>query len=571
MIPNILSNTVWTIQQRLRMPSNRRRNSLIASVMALPMALSLSVSVCAVEPIANTDDRVTLQGVDITINALANDTDADGDTLEITTLSAAANGTVSLNPDNSIFYVANNGFEGLETITYTVLDSNGESSTGTINILVNPALLSAEAKTSNNQQVGNAIDFFCFGLQPGSTESTAGQQLLASRCRGLYDLLQSGDELGVEEALTQIAGEEVAAQFDTSTELAKSHIKLVADRLLEIRQANSATPISLTLNNQRLDPFEVFGFDAVGGNAGDGSHGYDEPSLDPFSKWSLFFNGAVSQMSKENTDNEHGFDSDGFNLAFGGDYRFRNHLIGGVALGYKEETVEFSGDGGGLETEALSYTFYGSYFKNRWTIDMMLGLGDIDFYSVRNTIYSDLAGDIRDSSISDTTGDQTIFSLTWRYDLNQKNRYGQMLVSPFINVEYVNTDTEAFTETSNGAWAIQYEGQSFETQQLSLGVYASQPLSFSKGVFSPQVRLAYYHGFDSDANQATGYFVNDVNQNAFVLNSNEVDTQYFQVGLGASMTLIGGFSLFGDYEKILHLDFTDIDRLSYGVRWELNQ
>ncbi len=80
-------------------------------------------------PIAVTEDTP------LDINVLGNDMDSDGDTLTVI-LATAGNGEVTINPDGTINYVPDPDYNGPDTITYTISDGNGGTSTATVEINV---------------------------------------------------------------------------------------------------------------------------------------------------------------------------------------------------------------------------------------------------------------------------------------------------------------------------------------------------------------------------------------------------------------------------------------------------
>ena len=69
---------------------------------------------------------------------LANDTDADGDSLNVQSIEAPANGTLNIATDGSFTYTPDPGFVGTEELTYTVSDGT-TNSTGTVTIDVLPS------------------------------------------------------------------------------------------------------------------------------------------------------------------------------------------------------------------------------------------------------------------------------------------------------------------------------------------------------------------------------------------------------------------------------------------------
>ena len=83
------------------------------------------------------DDKVfALGGETITINALTNDTDPEGQTLTVTNVGDATNGTVTLNADGTITYAANADFTGDDAFTYTITDEDGLTSQATVTVCV---------------------------------------------------------------------------------------------------------------------------------------------------------------------------------------------------------------------------------------------------------------------------------------------------------------------------------------------------------------------------------------------------------------------------------------------------
>ncbi|MBB5221396.1 hypothetical protein HNP73_001317 [Amaricoccus macauensis] len=93
-------------------------------------------------PVANDDSGFsTASGTAITITAaslLANDTDQDGDALELASVGGATNGTVRLNGDGNVVFTPAAGFSGTASFTYKVTDPAGLSDTGKASISVSP-------------------------------------------------------------------------------------------------------------------------------------------------------------------------------------------------------------------------------------------------------------------------------------------------------------------------------------------------------------------------------------------------------------------------------------------------
>lgn len=100
-------------------------------------------------PAAADDSFSTKENSALTISAseiLSNDTDPDGDSLSISALSNAVNGSVVL-VDGNVVFTPNANFFGTASFDYTASDGIGGTSTGTVTITVNEAIAATNADT----------------------------------------------------------------------------------------------------------------------------------------------------------------------------------------------------------------------------------------------------------------------------------------------------------------------------------------------------------------------------------------------------------------------------------------
>ena len=87
-------------------------------------------------PIVADDAIATTSRTPIAIDVLANDSDIDGDALEIAGFSQPNNGTVSETEDGLLEYTSDPGFIGEDSFTYSVSDGFGGIATGTVAVTV---------------------------------------------------------------------------------------------------------------------------------------------------------------------------------------------------------------------------------------------------------------------------------------------------------------------------------------------------------------------------------------------------------------------------------------------------
>ncbi len=123
-----------------------------------------TVTVTAVNdgPVAVNDTASTPEETAVNISVLANDSDLDGDTLSVTTSTVpAAQGTVTINANNTLRFTPATNFNGTATISYSISDGNGGSASATVTVTVtavNDAPVAADDATSTPEDTAKTVD-----------------------------------------------------------------------------------------------------------------------------------------------------------------------------------------------------------------------------------------------------------------------------------------------------------------------------------------------------------------------------------------------------------------------------
>ncbi|MEO0450959.1 MAG: Ig-like domain-containing protein, partial [Pseudomonadota bacterium] len=91
-------------------------------------------------PTANNDSGDTTSDAAIAIDVLENDSDPDGDPLQITSFTLASNGTVIDLGNGILQYTPNEGFTGNDAFAYQIEDSDGAPASATVSVTVSPAV-----------------------------------------------------------------------------------------------------------------------------------------------------------------------------------------------------------------------------------------------------------------------------------------------------------------------------------------------------------------------------------------------------------------------------------------------
>ncbi|MEN8178484.1 MAG: Ig-like domain-containing protein, partial [Pseudomonadota bacterium] len=101
------------------------------------------------DPVAVDDSASTTMDTAVTIDVLANDSDADGDALMVSGVGTAANGTAVNNGDGTVTYTPNTGFSGADSFTYTIEDGFGLAASATVTITVTDIIGDADVYLSS--------------------------------------------------------------------------------------------------------------------------------------------------------------------------------------------------------------------------------------------------------------------------------------------------------------------------------------------------------------------------------------------------------------------------------------
>ncbi|MBD1809821.1 tandem-95 repeat protein [Microcoleus sp. FACHB-SPT15] len=108
-------------------------------------------------PITNDEVATLTEGNSITLDVLANATDADGDALTIESFTSPTYGTLVQNEEGTFTYIAPLNFSGADNFTYTVSDGyGGTSELTTVSLTVDP--LNLEGTAASETLTGTTSD-----------------------------------------------------------------------------------------------------------------------------------------------------------------------------------------------------------------------------------------------------------------------------------------------------------------------------------------------------------------------------------------------------------------------------
>ncbi|WP_178119496.1 retention module-containing protein [Pseudomonas sp. SCB32] len=144
--------------------------------------LNITVTPVNDAPVANPDSATVYEDNAVTIDVLHNDTDVDGDPLTVTGANAS-NGTVAINSDGTVTYTPKANFSGTDTITYTISDGHGGTSTSKVDVTIiavaDKPSLSLDSSSGHPPATGLTLESWT-GLALGTNGSGAAPSTLQS-------------------------------------------------------------------------------------------------------------------------------------------------------------------------------------------------------------------------------------------------------------------------------------------------------------------------------------------------------------------------------------------------------
>jgi len=279
------------------------------------------------------------------------------------------------------------------------------------------------------------------------------------------------------------------------------------------------------------------------------------PSPNP---WGLYLDPALILGGQKSSVNQTGYNFTIAGLNAGADFRVRDDLVVGLATGYSHTTANFSGSGGGVQTNTWPLTAYAAYLPSSFYAYGSLGYGLNLFNLERNFNF----GGLNRTAKSSPVGHQLNAYTEAGYDLNP----GSLVVTPVASLAYSGLWVSSFSESGAGALNLKVSPQSAASLQTGVGGRIAAPLQRGPVVVAPQAYATYQHEFAKgsrglDARLSQG-------GSAFIFQTDAAKKNFAVVGASVTISAQKKFGLQINYNAEVGRANYTAHYVNAGLRWE---
>ncbi len=348
--------------------------------------------------------------------------------------------------------------------------------------------------------------------------------------------------------------EEVAAQFTSVKQQIAAQKGNIFKRFKALRTGNTGVSVAGLTYSIKGDEFSGEWLhaiaDSIGGTAGEGA---------PISKWGFFASGSLTDGERDGSNLERGYENDARTATIGADYRFSRNLIGGIAHGINQSSLEFDGNGDGMDNDMSNIIIYGTWYKEAFNVDVLIGSAEGEIETTRQVTVSSISNTIGGK----TDTQQTFISIASGYSFNNN----ALSYGPYASFDYITGEIDAYEERGTVGLEVSVDEQDVDSKVFTMGGQVSYAISTDWGVVVPHARAEWKKELDDDRDIITGRF-SSIAGSTFSIEADDFDDNWIRAAVGVSATFRYGLSAYIDYDSILAYEDTSLTTLSYGGRWE---
>jgi len=213
-------------------------------------------------------------------------------------------------------------------------------------------------------------------------------------------------------------------------------------------------------------------------------------------------------------------------IVAGGDMKFSDQLLAGIAFGYTEDKASFGNGAGGFKLNEATITGYVGYGSGPWYVGATVGAGDLDFKDIRRSF---ALGASNRTENGDTNGTHVMARLLGGYWFNAS---GNWLHGPFARLTYQEAKVYAWSESGTSSTAMSFGHQKRDSFVSSLGWQVNGVI----GAVRPFARVTWEKDYNNDDRTVRAGLVSTGGV-GFGLPAFRADSDYVLFDIGASAAL----------------------------------
>lgn len=303
-------------------------------------------------------------------------------------------------------------------------------------------------------------------------------------------------------------------------------------------------------------------------------------------RFSILFNARAHDEDYDrqvDVDQERAWDGDGWGAELGVDYRVNDRLVVGVLATHDESKIEFdrenpgvnfaptASNAGEIDADRLGVTAFAALdFAVNAYLQLSGGFLESEQDVSRNSVFQESQRLVPQTNVrteANVDGSDTFASalVGWVHE------QGAWSFGPYAGLNWSKSKLDSYREDDALGTGLAMIVEDFEEESLlaTLGVRVARGISFGGGLALPELRVEYAHEFERDPQTMLTRYVLDTGNSVLSLQDDDPDEDYYNVGIGVSFVLPGGWLPFVDYQAILGYDDFGQSRLTAGLRREL--
>ncbi len=353
----------------------------------------------------------------------------------------------------------------------------------------------------------------------------------------LFDTLPASEIPALLELLSP-AG--FTSAFNLASALANVQSTNIQQRLAEVRGANSGgAPVS--------------GNSGGGANGPAGSRGNSLPPA-PEERWGLWMTGSGEFVHIGSTTNGAGFNLDSGGVTAGVDYRFSDHFVAGISLGYMN-TVSSLQNGGKIDVDGGRLGAYATWYHRGLHFDAAV-TGGFNSFGLRRTAPGNT------SVTASPDGAEVNLLFAAGHDWKWKS----LTLGPTASFQYTNVQLDGFTE--RGIFApLSVASQNAESLRSSLGFKVSFDKRIGRAILRPEVRAAWQHEFGDVTHSLTANFAT-LGGTPFTVTGPTTGRDSMLLTAGFSVQWNARFATYAYYDAELFRTNYSSNNVSVGFRYQ---